>query len=95
MKSDLDFSVSREQLFIPQLGNFYEKFAMPTAWLLLRVTMGGWMLIEGWPKLMSPMSQVGFVEMIGFHPGWLFSPLLAVRQVVGGLSRWPAPPCCL
>ncbi|WP_244609968.1 DoxX family protein [Lampropedia puyangensis] len=35
---------------------------------------------------MSPMSQVGFVEMIGFHPGWLFSPLLAVMQVVGGFS---------
>lgn len=86
MKNDLDFSVSREHLLIPRLGNVYEKFAMPVAWLILRLTLGGWMLIEGWPKLMSPMSQVGFVEMIGFHPGWLFSPLLAVMQVVGGVS---------
>ena len=86
MKNNLDFSISREKLFIPGLGNFYEKFAMPTGWLLLRLMLGSWMLIEGWPKLMSPMSQVGFVEMIGFHPGWLFSPLLAVMQVVGGIS---------
>ncbi|WP_321922550.1 DoxX family protein [Burkholderia sp. BCC1998] len=44
------------------------------------------MLIEGWPKLTIPTSKVDFVERIGFHPGWLFSPLLAVMQVVGGLS---------
>lgn len=86
MNKNLDFSVSREHLFIPGLGDFYEKFAMPAGWMLLRLILGGWMLIEGWPKLMSPMSQVGFVEMIGFHPGWLFSPLLAVMQVVGGVS---------
>lgn len=86
MKKNLDFSVSRDHLFIPALDNFYETFAMPVGWLLLRLILGGWMLIEGWPKLMSPLSQVGFVEMIGFHPGWLFSPLLAVLQVVGGAS---------
>lgn len=86
MKNKFDFSVSRDQLIIPFLGDAYEKFAMPAGWLILRVLLGGWMLVEGWPKLMSPMSQVGFVEMIGFHPGWLFSPLLAVMQVVGGIS---------
>lgn len=86
MKNDLDFSVSRDRLILAPLGDVYEKFAMPAAWLILRLTLGGWMLIEGWPKLMNPMGQVGFVEMIGFHPGWLFSPLLAVMQVVGGIS---------
>lgn len=48
--------------------------------------MGGWLVIEGWPKLMNPMAQVGFVEMVGFHPGWFFSPLLAVAQVLGGIA---------
>lgn len=86
MKNNLDFNVSRDSLFIPRLGDMYQHFAMPLAWLLLRLTLGGWMLYEGWPKLMNPMGQVGFVEMIGFHPGWLFSPLLAVMQVVGGIS---------
>ena len=86
MKNHLDFSVPRERLVIPALAGFYEQWAMPVGWLLLRLVLGGWMLIEGWPKLMSPMSQVGFVQSIGFHPGWLFSPLLAVMQVVGGIS---------
>ncbi len=48
--------------------------------------LGGWLLVEGWPKLMNPLGQVGFVEAIGFHPGWLFSPLLTVLQVAGGLA---------
>lgn len=86
MKNPFDFSVSRDNLIIPALGGLYEQFAMPVAWLLLRLTLGGWMLIEGWPKLMDPMGQIGFVETIGFHPGWLFSPLLAVMQVAGGIS---------
>lgn len=30
------------------------------------------------------MAQVGFVEGLGIHPGWLFSPLLAVVQFAGG-----------
>ena len=49
MKNPFDFSVSRDNLIIPALGGLYEQFAMPVAWLLLRLTLGGWMLIEGWP----------------------------------------------
>lgn len=86
MRNPLDFSVPQESLVIPALAGLYEKFAQPLGWLLLRLAVGGWLLHEGWPKILNPMGQVQFVEMIGFHPGWLFSPLLAVMQVVGGIA---------
>lgn len=86
MRPPFDFSVSRESLFIPALAPLYQNFAQPLGWLLLRLAVGGWLLHEGWPKILDPMGQVQFVEMIGFHPGWLFSPLLAVMQVVGGAA---------
>ncbi|RGE46213.1 DoxX family protein [Comamonas testosteroni] len=85
MKNALDFNTSKEKLWISSFAGFYNEFAQPIGWLLLRLLLGGWLLIEGWPKLMNPMGQVAFVEMIGFHPGWFFSPLLAVMQVVGGI----------
>ena len=86
MRHPLDFSVPKESLFIPVLAGPYEKLAQPLGWLLLRLALGGWLLHEGWPKILNPMGQVQFVEMIGFHPGWLFSPLLASMQVVGGIA---------
>lgn len=86
MNEPLNFTAQRERMLIKPLSGFYNRFAQPLGWLLLRITLGGWLLIEGWPKILAPMSQVAFVEMIGFHPGWLFSPLLAVIQVVGGLG---------
>ncbi len=86
MSTPPDLGNPREKLFIPALSAFYDRFAQPLGWLLLRLSVGGWLLVEGWPKLMAPMAQVQFVEMIGFHPGWLFSPLLAIMQVFGGLA---------
>lgn len=86
MSTPLNFSVPREGLLIPALAGVYERFAQPLGWLILRVVLGGWLLIEGWPKIMNPFGQIGFVEQIGFHPGWLFSPLLAVIQVLGGIA---------
>ncbi|WP_254598622.1 DoxX family protein [Achromobacter piechaudii] len=86
MRTPLDFSVPRESLVIPALASIYERFAQPAGWLLLRLAVGGWLLHEGWPKILNPMGQVQFVEMIGFHPGWLFSPILAIMQVFGGIA---------
>lgn len=86
MSAPLDFTAREERLWIGPFAGLYNTFAQPLGWLLLRVTLGGWLLFEGWPKLMAPMAQVSFVEMIGFHPGWFFSPLLAVMQVAGGIG---------
>lgn len=86
MQTPLDFTAQPERLWIAPLAGFYNQFAQPLGWLILRLALGGWLLVEGWPKILSPMGQVSFVEMIGFHPGWFFSPLLAVMQVAGGIA---------
>ena len=79
------FNNDRDHLIIPPLAVFYERIAQPMAWSVFRLAVGGMLILEGWPKIMAPMAQVGFVENLGFYPGWLFSPLLAVMQVFGGL----------
>ncbi len=79
------FENERKDLIIPALGGFYEKVAQPMAWSIFRLAIGGMLLLEGWPKLMAPFAQIGFVENLGFYPGWLWSPALALLQVVGGI----------
>ncbi len=75
----------RERLILPFLAPFYHQFAQPVGWLAFRIIIGGLLMVEGWPKILAPMAQVGFMEnVLGIHPGWFFSPLLAVMQFVGG-----------
>ena len=74
------------RLIIPALGGFYRSFAQPAAWVVLRVAVGIILAIEGWSKMMAPMAMTGFVESIGFHPGWFWSPFLATLQFFGGLA---------
>jgi putative oxidoreductase len=74
------------RLIIPRLAGFYERVAQPLSWLILRVFVGGALVIEGWPKIIAPFAQTGFVESIGFYPGWFWSPLLAVMQFFGGMA---------
>ena len=75
----------KSHYFLPFLSTFYEKIAEPFAWTAFRVAIGGMLMVEGYPKIMAPMAQVGFVENLGFHPGWLFSPMLAAMQFFGGI----------
>ena len=79
------FATPKERLYLPFLSRFYSSFAQPVGWLAFRVIIGGLFMLEGWHKIQNPMAQVGFVEMIGFAPGWLFSPLLAFVNFFGGL----------
>jgi putative oxidoreductase len=60
--------------------------AQPVGWLLLRVLVGGLLVVEGWTKIQAPLAMSGFVESIGFYPGWFWSPLLAVMQFFGGMT---------
>ena len=77
-------SSPRERLILPALAPFYHNVAQPLGWLALRVVVGGYLMVEGWPKITAPMAMTGFVESMGFHPGWFFSPLLAVVNFIGG-----------
>lgn len=78
-------SDSKTPLILPFMGPFYDRIAQPLAHLGLRVIVGVLLIIEGWPKILAPFGMAGFVEGIGFHPGWLWSAVLAVMQFVGGL----------
>lgn len=78
-------SSPRGRLILPFMAPFYHGFAQPVGWAVFRVIIGGMLMVEGWPKILAPMAQVGFVEGIGIHPGWLFSPVLAAIQFIGGL----------
>ena len=80
-----NFETPRERLYLPFLSGFYASFAQPFGWLAFRIIIGGWFVMEGWNKILHPMAMSGFVEMIGFAPGWLFSPLLALVNFFGGL----------
>lgn len=78
-------SSPRERLILPFMAPFYHSIAQPGGWLVFRLIIGGLLMVEGWPKIIDPMSQIGFIEnIVGIHPGWLFSPLLAVIQFGGG-----------
>ncbi|TWD54149.1 putative oxidoreductase [Agrobacterium vitis] len=76
--------IAESRFILPFMQNFYETFAQPLAFTAFRVAAGVMLMVEGYPKFLSPMAQVGFVESLGFHPGWLFSPMLAVMQFIGG-----------
>ena len=78
-------SSPRERLILPFLAPFYHGVAQPVGWAVFRVIIGGLLMVEGWPKIIAPMAQVGFVEnVLGWPAGWFFSPLLAVLQFFGG-----------
>ena len=79
------FDTPRDRLYLPFLSRFYASFAQPVGWLAFRIIIGGLFTLEGWHKIQYPMAQSGFVEMIGFAPGWFFSPLLAFVNFFGGL----------
>lgn len=57
------------QFYLPFLAGFYDKIAQPFAWTAFRVAIGGMLMIEGYPKILAPMAQIGFVENLGFYPG--------------------------
>lgn len=78
--------VSGRTLLFPALTGFYENAAKPLSWLILRLFVGGALALEGWPKIIAPFAQTGFVESLGFHPGWFWSPLLAIMQFFGGIA---------
>ncbi|WEK05608.1 MAG: DoxX family protein [Candidatus Devosia phytovorans] len=81
----IDVSADQKRLFIPALAGFYDTFAKPFAWTALRLAVGAVLAYEGWVKMNNPMALSGFVESLGFYPGWLWSPAMAAVNLVGGI----------
>lgn len=70
-------------LFRP-LGGVYDT-AGSIAWAILRFVAGAGLVYHGYPKIMDPMGSTGMVESLGFHPGAVWSPLLAGTEFFGGI----------
>ncbi len=71
-------------LIFPKLAPLYAALS-PLSETWLRVICGIALMMHGWPKLMNPFGATGMVEGIGFYPGWLWSPALAITEFFGGL----------
>lgn len=85
MSSHVPFDTPRERLRLPFMGGVYDHFAQPVGWLVFRAVIGLTLVMESLPKIADPMAQIGFLQAIGFYPGWFWSPLLAIAQFVGGV----------
>ncbi len=86
MSETYEYKNVKERLYLPFLSGFYDAFAQPLAWVALRALTGGLLVVSGWPKILDPMAMNGFVEGLGFYPGWFWSPLLAAMQFFGGMA---------
>ncbi len=75
---------SRDDLILPGLSSVYAALS-PLSVLYMRVIAGVALMAHGLPKIQNPLGAVSMVESIGFAPGWLFSPLLAGGEFIGGL----------
>lgn len=75
----------RERLILPALRPVYDYAAKPAVWVVLRLAVGLALMMSGWPKLASPLGMSGMLEGMGFWPGWLWSPLVALTEFGAGL----------
>jgi len=86
MSSSDTFQNPKSLMILPFMGKFYDTFAEPLAWVGFRALIGLALVYESIAKIEAPFAQAGFVESIGFYPGWFWSPLLAYLQFVGGVA---------
>jgi|SRR5690606_27436974 len=85
MASALPFTNTKKELHFPRLATFYDNFAQPVAWTALRFVVGAALVVQAIPLIKDPLSMTGFFESIGFFPGHVWSPVLLVVQVLGGI----------
>ena len=85
MAITLPFTNTKKELRFPRLGAFYDGFAQPFAWTALRIATGAALVVKGLPLIKDPLSMATFFESIGFIPGTIWSPVLTIVQVLGGL----------
>ncbi|MDQ0420220.1 putative oxidoreductase [Peteryoungia aggregata LMG 23059] len=77
-------SIDPNRLFVPGLAPVYRS-GHDLVETLLRVVTGGFLVIHGAGKIVDPFGAVQMVEGLGFYPGVVWSPLLAVTEFFGGI----------
>jgi putative oxidoreductase len=76
--------VGRPALIVPALGKLYAGL-YEIAETILRVVAGGALVTHGYGKILDPFGTAGMVEGLGFYPGAVWSPLLAITEFFGGI----------
>lgn len=74
----------RHRLLIPAMAGIYAGL-VNIAELILRAGAGLALVTHGWPKIQAPLARVDMVESLGFYPGFIWSPTLAVTEFFGGI----------
>ncbi len=77
-------SVEPHRLFIPALAPVYRS-GHDLVETILRLAAGGFLVIHGAGKIVDPFGAVQMVEGLGFYPGVVWSPLLAITEFFGGI----------
>jgi putative oxidoreductase len=77
-------SIDPNRLFILALSPVYRS-GHDLAETLLRLVAGGFLVIHGAGKIVDPFGAVQMVEGLGFYPGIVWSPLLAITEFFGGI----------
>lgn len=72
------------RLIIPALGGLYARLHEGIE-TLLRVVAGLALVTHGVGKIVDPFGATGMVESLGFYPGVIWSPLLAITEFFGGI----------
>jgi putative oxidoreductase len=76
--------ISTSRLVIPALGRIY-RAAAPWTFLLVRLIAGLSFVPHGYPKLLDPVRSSLFFEKIGYRPSVIWTILVGLTEVVGGL----------
>lgn len=79
-----DYAPPTHRLYFPALGRVYASLDT-VAETILRVAAGVALVIHGAPKIAAPFGNIDMVQSLGFYPGVLFSPLLAITEFFGGI----------
>lgn len=74
----------RHRLIIPAFAGIYAGL-INFAELVLRAGAGLALVTHGYPKIQEPLARVEMVESLGFYPGFIWSPALAITEFFGGI----------
>ncbi len=80
----IDENTRQDRLVVPALSGLYSGLH-DWAETLMRVVSGLALTVHGSQKITDPFGSAGMVESLGFHPGEVWSLLLACTEFFGGI----------